>query len=488
LSRRQLDPRFTVAAVYVAAQFMSAMDSTIVNVALPTLSSRFNVTGAAIDGVIVGYLISLAVFIPASGWLGDRCGTKRVFLGALLIFSLASALCGQAQSFGELVAFRALQGAGGGMLTPVGMAMLFRTFPPEQRVRASRILVIPGIIAPASSPVLGGLIVDKLSWRWAFYVNVPVGCAALLFGLLFLREHREQSAGRFDLPGFLLAGTGFPLLMYAVTEGPSRGWGSTGVLLSAAAGVLLLATFVAVELRAAESMVQLRLFGNRLFQSCTTTSMTASAAFLGVLFVTPLFLQEARHDSALASGLTTFPEAIGVVLSMQLVARIYPRIGPRRLMAAGMLWVAVMMALLNFVGLGTNAWLIRLLMFLVGTGMAYVFLPNQAAGFATIAPSAMGRASTLFNAQRQLGAATGVALLSSVLAIAGPQRHDASGAAHPHAAAYHAAFLAAAALAVLAALLALRVPDRDAAATMRRNAAGETPAPAHNEPVLVEGG
>lgn len=486
MSRRDLDPRFTVAAVYVAAQFMSAMDTTIVNVALPTLAGRFNVTGASIDGVIVGYLISLAVFIPASGWLGDRFGTKRVFLSALLIFSVASALCGQAQSFGELVAFRALQGAGGGMLTPVGMAMLFRTFPPEQRVRASRILVIPGILAPASGPVLGGLIVDKLSWRWAFYVNVPVGCAALLFGLLFLSEHRERTAGRFDLPGFLLAGSGFPLLMYAVTEGPSRGWGAASVLLSGAAGLLLLGVFVGVELRAAEPMVQLRLFGNRLFQSCTTTSMTASAGFLGVLFVTPLFLQEARGDSALASGLTTFPEAIGVVLSMQLVARIYPYVGPRRLMAAGMVWVAGMMVLLSFVGLDTNAWLIRLLMFSVGTGMAYVFLPNQATGFATVAPSQMGRASTLFNAQRQLGAATGVALLSSVLAIAGPVRHDAAGATHPHAGAYQAAYLAAAALALLAAALALRVPDRDAAATMGRASHDDRSAVPPAEPVLAE--
>ncbi|HLZ73318.1 MAG TPA: MDR family MFS transporter [Dehalococcoidia bacterium] len=486
MTRRELDPRITVAAVYVAAQFMSAMDSTVVNVALPTLGNRFHVTGASIDGVIIGYLISLAVFIPASGWLGDRFGTKRVFLCALLIFSLASALCGQAQSFGELVAFRTLQGAGGGMLTPVGMAMLFRTFPPEQRVRASRILVVPGIIAPASGPVLGGLIVDKLSWRWAFYVNVPVGCAALLFGLLFLREHREHAAGRFDLPGFLLAGTGFPLLMYAVTEGPSRGWDSAAVLVSAGAGLLLLAAFVRMELRTAAPMVQLRLFANRLFQSCTTTSMTASAAFLGVLFVTPLFLQEARGDSALESGLTTFPEAIGVLLSMQLVARVYPYVGPRRLMAAGMLWVAAMMTLLSFIGLETSAWLIRLLMFAVGTGMAFVFLPNQAAGFATVTPSQMGRASTLFNAQRQLGAATGVALLSSVLAIAGPLRHDAAGAAHPHAGAYHAAYLAAAALALLAALLALRVPDRDAAATMRHPAGADQPAPPASEPLLAE--
>jgi MFS family permease len=152
-------------------------------------------------------------------------------------------------------------------------------------------------------------------------------------------------------------------------------------------------------------------------------------------------------------------------------------------MVAGMLWVAGVMVLLSFVGLETSAWLIRLLMFLIGVGMAYVFLPNQAAGFATVAPSAMGRASTLFNAQRQLGAATGVALLSSVLAVAGTERYDAAGVARPHVAAYHAAYLAAAGLAIVAALLALRVPDRDAAATMRGSTTRQP-----QQPVLAEGG
>src|SRR5262249_3894336 len=297
---------------------------------------------------------------------------------------------------------------GGGMLTPVGMAMLFRTFPPEQRVRASGILIIPTVIAPALGPVLGGLLVDRLSWRWVFYVNVPIGLAALIFGLLFLRRHREAAPGRFDLPGFLLACTGFPLVMYALSEGPAHGWGATDVLGAAVAGVLLLAGFAFVELRTPEPMVQLRLFGNRLFRSAATVSVVASAAFLGVLFVVPLFLQQARGASALSSGLTTFPEAVGVLISSQVVSRVYPYVGPRRLATGGLLWVACMMTLLSRVDLHTSAWTVRVLMFLIGAGMACSFLPMQAAAFATITPSATGRASTLYNAQRQLGAAAGV--------------------------------------------------------------------------------
>ena len=180
----------------------------------------------ALDAVAVGYLVSLAVFIPAAGWLGDRFGSKRYSCLAIALFTGASALCGMAGSLSELVLFRVLQGVGGGMLTPVGMAMLFRTFPPEERVRASSILTVPTAVAPALGPVLGGLLVTDLSWRWVFFVNVPIGIAAIAFGLVFLEPHRQPHPGRFDLPGFLLSGIGFASVMFGVSEGPDRGWGS----------------------------------------------------------------------------------------------------------------------------------------------------------------------------------------------------------------------------------------------------------------------
>ena len=220
---RRMNPKVTVSIVFVVAMFMAIMDTTIVNVALPTISRDLSIPLNRVDGVVTGFLVSLAVFIPASGWLGDRFGTKRVFLTALALFTLASALCGQAQNFGDLVGFRILQGIGGGMLTPTGMAMLYRTFPPAERVRASRILTIPTGFAPALGPVVGGVLVTAASWRWVFYVNVPIGVLGLAFGAVFLPEHREAGAGRFDRPGFVLAGAGLGTLMYALSEGPSHG-------------------------------------------------------------------------------------------------------------------------------------------------------------------------------------------------------------------------------------------------------------------------
>src|SRR5690348_12686524 len=237
MQRPSINPKISVSIVFVAAMFMSIMDGTIVNVALPTLSRQFNAPGTSIDAVVVGYLVSLAIIIPTSGWLGDRFGTKRIYLSALALFTLASALCGLATSLPMLIGFRILQGMGGGALTPVGTAILYRTFPPGERVQVSRILNIPTVFAPASGPVLGGLLIDKLSWHWVFYVNVPIGIAVFLFGLFFLEEHRESSSGSFDLAGFLLAGVGLALTMYALSEGPSYGWTSSGILSSGIIGL-----------------------------------------------------------------------------------------------------------------------------------------------------------------------------------------------------------------------------------------------------------
>jgi EmrB/QacA subfamily drug resistance transporter len=466
--RNRFDPKVSVSIVFVCAMFMSIMDSTIVNVALPSLARQLNVPSTSIDAVVVAYLVSLAVVMPASGWLGDRWGTKRIFLLALTLFIVSSALCGLASSYGMLIVFRVLQGAAGGALTPVGTAMLYRTFPPSQRVQVSRVLIIPTVLAPALGPVIGGLLVTQLSWRYVFYVNVPIGIAACLFGFIFLHEHKEATPGRFDLAGFMLGGIGLALVIYALSEGPSSGWISANILGSALTGAILLVAFVFIELRKREPMLDLHLLRDRLFRSTNLVSLFAYAGFLGILFACPLFLQEALGVSALTSGLTTFPEAIGVVLSTQVVARLYPRVGPRRLMAGGLTGVAIMMALLSQMGFETNLWVMRVVMFFIGAGMAYAFLSLRAATFATISPASTGRASAFYSAQTQLGAALGVAVLGTVLSIVGVTTLGTTGVVQPNLAAYHAAFLAAAALALIGACIALTISDRDAAATMKR--------------------
>jgi EmrB/QacA subfamily drug resistance transporter len=464
---RTVDQRIAVSVVYVAALFVNIMDVTIVNVAIPTIGRDFHVTATSVDVVVISYLVSLAVFIPASGWIGDRFGGKRTLLVAILVFTLASALCGVAGDLSQLVVFRVLQGVGGGMLIPIGMAMLYRTFPPSDRVRLASLLMVPTALAPALGPVLGGLLVTDLSWRWVFYVNLPIGLAACVFGVLFVEERREARPGRFDLAGFVLAGIGLGSLMYGVSEGPAKGWASTGVDATIVVGVVLLAVMVVTELRRREPMVDLRLLGDGLFRASNVLVVITMTAFFGVLYIVPLFYQDGRGLSALGSGLGTFPEAIGVMVGAQVVSRVlYPVVGPRRLMAAGLTGIAASTALMALVGADTSLWWMRLLMFTLGYSIPHVMVTMQAAAFATISPERTGRASTLFNADRQLGSAVGVALLSTVLSAVGPLHHLA-GHLVPDLGAYHAAFLAASGVAVVGAVVALlTVRDRDAAVTM----------------------
>jgi len=462
----RISQKIAVSVVFVAAMFMSIMDATIVNVALPTIGRDFAVSPTDVSSISIAFLVSLAVFIPASGWLGDRFGGKRVLLSAVVVFTVASALCGLATSLGELVIFRVLQGAGGGMLAPVGMAMLFRVFPPEERIRASAILTVPTTLAPALGPVLGGLLVTDLSWRWVFYVNVPIGAAALLFGLLFLKSVPQADPGKFDLPGFLLAGFGLGLAMYGVSEGPNKGWHQPDVLATIAVGVVLLAAMVVVELRHSAPIVDLRLLRNRLFRSSNGVMILASVSFLGTLYAISLYYQDGRGLSALAAGLSIFPEAFGVMAGAQLASRVlYPRLGPRRHIAIGLVGVAASIGLLALMGPTTSLWWARLLMFVLGLSMGQVFVPVQAAAFATITPAATGRASTLFNAVRQFGGAVGVAVLTTAIVLVGPL-HVVDGHLAANLTAYRVAFLVAAGVALLAVPCALSIRDSDAARTI----------------------
>ena len=464
-SRQRLSPEVVVGIVFVSSMFMTVMDVTVVNVAIPTISREFHSPISSVQWVATAYLLSLAMWIPASGWMGDRFGAKRVLIFAIAVFTLGSACCAAAGNMPQLTAARVFQGVGGGMMQPVGMALLFRTFPPSRRAKASQILIIPTAVAPAIGPIVGGLLVQHASWRWVFLINIPIGVLAVVFGAIFLHPEPETAAGRFDLPGFLLGGPGLAVLLYGVTRGPIDGWRAPQVVGAIVGGIVLLAMLVVVELRSSAPMLDLRLFRNRLYLDCTLVAVFGFGAFLGTLFLVPLYLQEARHLSPLASGLATFPEALGVMLSTQIAGRLYPLVGPRRLQFAGLAWItAILVTGSLFVGDGTSLWLVRLFMFGLGVGLAYVFISQQAARFATISPAQTGRATALASAIQQASSAAGIALLTTVLAVQTPH-----GLA-PTPTDFGPVFLVAGGMALVGGLLALRIRDGDAAATMiRRN-------------------
>lgn len=460
----RINQKVAVSVVFVSSMFMSILDTTIVNVALPSIGQDFGTASTSIDSVSIAFLVSLAVFIPASGWIGDRFGARRVLLTAIALFTLASALCGLAASLPQLIAFRALQGASGGMLTPVGMTLLFRAFPPHERVRASSILTIPTALAPALGPVLGGLLVTDLSWRWVFWVNLPIGLAALLFGLVFLTDGAPGRAGRFDLPGLVLCGVGLSAFMFGMSEGPNRGWTSPEVASTLFGGLLVLVVAVVVESRSSHPLVAVRLLGNRLFGTSTAVTVCFSAAFMGTLYAISLYYQDGRGLTPLMAGLGVFPEAIGVMCGSQLVSRfVLKRLGPRVTISLGLVGAGFWMAMLALLGEDTNLWIPRIEMFFLGLFMAHVFVTSQAVAFATIPAARTGQASTLFNALRQAGGAIGVALLTTAMVSAGTSNSDGGDGA----ASYHLAFAVAAGLALLATGLAQFIRDGEARAAIQ---------------------
>ncbi len=482
---KRIEYKYIVGIVFVFGLFMDLLDMTITNVALPTLARDFHSSTTTIEWVVTGYLLSLAVFIPVSGWAGDRFGTKRVFMFALTVFVAGSLLCGLAWNMESLISFRILQGVGGGMLTPVGTAMLFRAFPPAERAAASALLAIPAVVAPATGPVLGGYLVEFQSWRWIFFVNIPIGIAGLVVAGLFLREDVQERPGRLDVPGFLLSASGLASLVYALSEAGSRTFNDPRVIAFGLAGLVILTLFAVVELRTKEPMIDIRLFRDKLFTAANTVQLVAQGGLQGALFLLPLFLQFEQGLSPLQSGLTTFPQAIGVVMMVQPAQHLYRRFGPRRMMMIGMAGTTVTTLVFFWVGLGTDQWTIRAIMLARGWSFAFALIPLQTATFATIRDADTGRASAIFNSGRQVAASFGVALLGTVLTTRLTAHHAQLGSplsAVGATSAFQEAFLAAAVVAAIGIVASLLIDDKAAAGTMApargRSAASGDGAPA----------
>ncbi|MFE3059531.1 DHA2 family efflux MFS transporter permease subunit [Nocardia sp. NPDC059236] len=466
-----MSTKAAVAVVYVAVMFITMMDTTIVNVALPSIAESMGRRASDVDIAVVGFLVFLGLAMPASGWLSDRFGRKKIFLAGLIGFTVASLLCATATGLVELGVYRMMQGAAGGILSPVGLAMFLHAFPPSERARANRILMFPMVIAPASGPVVGGLLVDTLSWHWIFLVNIPIAVVALLFGAKYMRREELRTPAKFDLGGFLTASLGVGGLMYVLAIGPSRGWSSPDVPAAGVLGILLIAAHVRIELRSDHPLIELRLLGNRFLSRTAAVMVPSYIGFSGLLFVVPVLLQEGMHSSGLAAGLATFPEAVGVAISTQIAMRLMKHYGVRLLLVIGQIAAAAFVALLVIIIPVASIPVISLCMFLVGSAMAYSMLPGQTIAFATVDQEHNSSASTLWTLIMQLASAAGVALLSTI--IASGRSAEADGLFS-----YRLALSCGAVLLAIAAVVASLIPGRDEVhAAMRRDdaAAAEVP-------------
>lgn len=405
-----------ISAVVVLGIIMSILDTTIVNVALDTLSREFNTNLTDIQWVATGYLLALATVIPLAGWAADRFGTKRLFMVSVLLFVAGSALCGAAWSSGSLIFFRVLQGIGGGLIMPSGMIILTQAAGPQRVGRMMGIIGVPMLLAPIVGPIIGGYLVEDVSWRWIFYVNVPIGAVALALAYKFLDADKPRPTERLDALGLALLSPGLALFVYGLAEtGINGGFNSANVLVPMAAGALLVGAFIMHAARKSFPLIDVRLFKQKTMAFASMTSFFLAIAFFGSMILMPLYFQVVRGLGAFDAGLLLAPQGIGAALMMPISGKITDKYGAGRIVPFGA--IILMFATLELTQLGatTSYWQICGTLFVMGLGMGATMMPSMSAAFGAMQHDEVPKATSALNVLQRVGGSIGVALLSVVL-------------------------------------------------------------------------
>lgn len=414
-----------IIAVMIIGSVMAVLDMTIVNVALRSLAEEFAAPLETIQWATTAYTLALAAVIPTAAWAMGRIGAKRAYLTALLLFTLGSLLAAFAWDATSLIAFRAVQGLGGGLLMPVGMAMVMRTADRERLGRAMALMGLPILIGPVAGPVLGGWLIDVASWHWIFLVNLPLGLLALVLAAKLLAPdapHTAAPAPRLDVPGLLMLSPGLALLLFGLARGGERGdFAAYGTLVPTLAGAALVTAFVRRALTVREPLLDLRLLRDRTFAVGVGTLALFSCGYFGSMLLAPVYWQQVRDTSATAAGLLGAPVGLTVGITMQIAARRIDKVAPRRLIPAGIVVGAFGMALTALqVGVeDVAAWRLVGAAMVMGVGSGMVLMPTMTTASRDLPKDRIAAASTALNINSQVGASVGTALISVVLGSAG---------------------------------------------------------------------
>ena len=414
-----LDYKWILAMVVIFGVFMSILDQTIVNIAIPRLQSAFGADIHSVQWVLTAYILAQGVATPAAAFFADTLGIKRFYIISLTAFTLGSALCGLAWSLPILITFRILQGLGGAALFPLSITLLFREFPPQERGTAMGIFGVPALLAPALGPTLGGYLVTYVGWQAIFYVNVPIGIVAIVLSAMLIREYRPEGQMRFDFPGFFLAALGLATILYGLSSASTDGWGSGTVLGSLFVGLLSLAIFVTVELvtanRGGQPLLDLRLFANGPFRAGMIANMLVVFGLFGGLFLFPIYLQNIRFLSAFQAGLILLPQALAAMVCAIIGGRLVDRIGVRAVMIPGLLVLAFATWQLTYISLySTYGWL-QLMFILRGIALGLTVQPLTVAMLSEISPRQLAQASSLNTVNRAVASSLGIAILATLV-------------------------------------------------------------------------
>jgi EmrB/QacA subfamily drug resistance transporter len=407
-----------VAMVVVLGAIMSILDVTVVNVAIKRLATQFDAPLSTIQWVATGYTLALATVIPITGWASARFGTKRLYMISIALFVSGSALAGLSWSAESLIVFRVLQGLGGGMIMPAGMTILTQAAGPKRVGQVMSVVGIPMLLGPICGPILGGYLVDQVSWRWIFFINLPIGIVALFLSARILARDTPRPGERLDAIGLLLLSPGLALLIYGLAKGAQNSdFGTTEVLLTTIAGAVLTLLFVLRALTAGHPLIDLRLLKRRSVAAASGTMVLFTCAFMGAMLLLPLYYQVVRQESALASGLLVAPQGIGAMVTMPVGGKLTDRMGPARVVLIGLLVVIASVAgFTSLLQAGTSYWTLGAVLFVMGLGLGLTMMPTMAAAIQTLGHDEVPRASTMLNIIQQVSASIGTALMSVLLA------------------------------------------------------------------------
>lgn len=414
-----------ISGVVILGAIMSILDITIVNVALPTFQTKLDVANySTVAWTVTAYTLALAAVIPLSGWASDRFGTKRLYMLALLLFTIGSVLCATASSIEMLITYRVLQGLGGGMLMPVGMTIMTRAAGPERMGRLMAVMGIPMLLGPIFGPILGGWLIDVASWHMIFLVNVPVGIIALIYAQLALPNDKPEPTETFDLLGMLLMSPGLALFLYGVSSIPDAGtFFATKVLATMGAGLALMLVFIIYSFKPKHPLLDLRLFKNYDLSISTATMFLFGGAFFGGLLLVPTYFQQVRGEDALMAGWLVAPQGFGAMITMPLAGALADRIPVGKIVPAGLLVIVAAMFGLTQITADTSYTLLIAILFVLGLGMGATMMPLMTSALRTLRGPQIARGSTLVNIIQQVASSIGVAVIAVVFTNAQKDSH-----------------------------------------------------------------
>ncbi len=420
-----------IAIAVMLGTFMEVLDTTVVNVSLPHIAGNLSATVDESTWVLTSYLVANAIILPMTGWLANHFGRKRILMTSIAGFTVASVLCGMAPNLPSLIIFRVIQGATGGGLQPLSQAIMLEAFPPEQRGKAMAFWGLGIVVAPMLGPVLGGWITDSYSWRWIFYINLPVGALALVMAKLFIWDppYIKRTAEGIDYWGIGMLAVGMGALQVMLDKGQEEDWfGSDLIRYLALVAAVGLGLFIIRELKARWPVVHLRVFRVRTYSTGVFMMTTLGFVLYGSMVLIPIFLQTLLGYPALESGMAMLPRGLGSFLAMPLVGVLMSKLEPRKLLTYGIVVASYSLWMLSKVNLNAGYWDIFWPQFIQGTAMGFLFVPLTTITHDPIPKEEMGNATSIFNVMRNIGGSIGIAASTTLIARTSQQEINTLGA------------------------------------------------------------